>query len=244
MTSQRMPEIMRYITAILLIACLILSCNNVTERMPHFAVHGIDVSHYQAQINWDTIAVQDIDFAFVKATEGEQMRDSLFAHNWSSIKRVGMKRGAYHFFRPSISVVKQAQNFMASVELQEGDLPPVLDVEVADGTSERLIVEGVRMWLEIIENHYHIRPIIYTNLNFYEKYIDKNFPHHPIWIARYNTRKPYLGKSREWQFWQYGNRGELRGIDGFVDFNVFKGSLLELEALCLTADPFYSATEK
>ncbi len=244
MTSLRMPEIMRYITVILLITCLLFSCNNVTERMPHFAVHGIDVSHYQARIDWDTIAVQSIDFAFVKATEGEEMQDSLFAFNWSDIKRVGLKRGAYHFFRPRTSVLKQAQNFMASVELEEGDLPPVLDVEVADGASEKLIVKSVRMWLEIIENHYRIRPIIYTNLNFYEKYIHKNFPHHPIWIARYNTQKPYLGKNRDWQFWQYGNRGELRGIDGFVDFNVFRGSLLELDAMCLSSNPFYSATDQ
>ena len=89
---------MRYITAIL-IACLIFSCNTVTERMPHFTVHGIDVSHYQSKINWDTVATQKIDFAFVKATEGEEFSDNLFCSNWSDIKRVGIRRGAYHFFQ-------------------------------------------------------------------------------------------------------------------------------------------------
>lgn len=238
-----MSEIMRYITTILFIACLILSCNTVTERMPHFEVHGIDVSHYQSRVNWDTIAQQNIDFAFVKATEGESHADSLFCNNWYGIKRVGMKRGAYHFFRPRTSVLKQAQNFMDNVQLELGDLPPVLDIEVADGASKELIVESVKIWLEIIEHHYRIKPIIYTNLNFYNRYIADDFQNYPIWIARYNTKKPHLANGKDWQFWQYGDRGELKGIDGFVDFNVFRGSLLELETLCLSNNPIYSAVE-
>ncbi len=231
---------MRYFSAILIV-CLILSCNKVTERMPYFEVHGIDVSHYQARVNWDTIASQKIDFAFVKATEGENHADSLFADNWSDIKRVGLKRGAYHFFRPRSSVLKQAQNFIKNVKMEEGDLPPVLDVEVADGASDELVIKRVRTWVEIIEAHYKIKPIIYTNLKFFNRYIDGNFREYPIWIARYNTNQPYLGNEQEWDFWQYGNRGELKGIDGFVDFNVFKGSLLELESLCLSNEPTYSA---
>lgn len=229
---------MRYLIAISII-CLILSCNTITERMPHFEVHGIDVSHYQAQINWDTIATQQIDFAFVKATEGEGHIDTIFQHNWSNIKRVGMKRGAYHFFRPRSSVLKQAQNFMNNVKLEVGDLPPVLDVEVADGATDKLVIKSIKTWVEIIEQHYKIRPIIYTNLKFYNRYINDNFSEYLIWIARYNTKTPILQDNRDWAFWQYGDRGQLNGIDGFVDFNVFQGSLLELENLCLP-DPSYS----
>ena len=95
--------------------------------------------------------------------------------------------------------------------------------------------------MEIIEHHYQTRPIIYTNLNFFNRYIDQNFDEYTFWIARYNTRKPYLGNKQDWHFWQYGNRGQLNGITGFVDFNVFKGTLLELEAICLSDDPVYSA---
>jgi len=208
--------------------------------MPHFEVHGIDVSHYQSRINWDTVAAQKIAFAFVKATEGADHQDSLFNSNWSEIKRVGMRRGAYHFFRPRSSVLHQAQNFMDKVQLEAGDLPPVLDVEVADGASDELVIKRIKTWIEIIEHHYKIRPIIYTNLKFYSRYINNNFNKYPIWIARYNTRTPNLGKNRDWKFWQYGDHGKLNGIDGFVDFNVFHGSLLELESLCLPKYPNYS----
>lgn len=231
---------MKYIAAIFIVG-LILSCNTVTERMPHFEVHGIDVSHYQSIINWDTIAAQKIAFAFVKATEGEEMADSLFRNNWANINRVGLKRGAYHFFRPTKSAYLQAQNFIDNVVLEEGDLPPVLDIEVADAVADKEVVERIHTWLEIIEKHYQIKPIIYTNLKFFERYIDSNFDEYPIWIARYNTRKPYLGKKRDWHFWQYGNRGQLPGINGFVDFNVFKGTLFELESICLSYDPLYSS---
>lgn len=208
--------------------------------MPYFEVHGIDVSHYQSRVNWDTVALQKVDFAFVKATEGKNHVDSLFSHNWSDIKRVGLKRGAYHFFRPRTSVLKQAQNFIKNVKLEAGDLPPVLDVEVADGASDELVIKRVKTWVQIIEHHYKIRPIIYTNLKFYNRYIANNFQEYRIWIARYNTVEPYLGKKQNWAFWQYGDRGQIKGINGFVDFNVFKGSLLELESLCLSDEPVYS----
>lgn len=211
--------------------------------MPHYAVHGIDVSHYQARIDWDTIATQNVDFAFVKASEGETITDSLFCNNWDAIKRVGMKRGAYHFFRPTVSPLNQAHNFISQVRLGPGDLPPVLDIEVVDGVDKQTLHENLRAWLVIIEDYYRIRPIIYTNLKFYQKYIDEYFDEYPVWIARYNTKKPYLGNDRNWLFWQYGNRGKLAGIKGFVDFNVFKGTLLDLHNLCIPEIPFYTFIE-
>lgn len=230
---------MRYVIAIS-IACLILSCNEITERMPVYEVHGIDVSHYQAQVKWDIVAAQKIDFAFVKATEGVTHTDSLFCSNWKSIRDAGLKRGAYHFFRPGRSAFEQARNFIDNVKLEAGDLPPVLDVEVSDEVAHDKVIERIQSWLEIIEFHYQIRPIIYTNLKFYNRYIASNFDDYPVWIARYNTKTPYLGKNKDWLFWQYGDRGQLKGINGFVDFNVFRGSLSELEALCLPQEAVYS----
>jgi len=187
-------------------------------------MHGIDVSHYQSKIDWNKVVGEDIDFSFVKASEGEELQDSTFMYNWSEINRVGMKRGAYHFFRPSASSILQALNFTAVVDLKPGDLPPVLDIEVIDGVSTKLMVNRAEIWLDIIEKHYKIRPIIYTNLKFYNKHIADNFKGYPIWIARYNYEAPTLKYGTDWQFWQYGNRGQLEGIEGDVDFNVFNGT--------------------
>lgn len=221
-------------------ALLLYSCKEQTMRMDSFEVHGIDVSHYQATVNWDTVASQDIHFAFIKATEGESMRDSTFCRNWEEMERVGIIRGAYHFFRPTISPIHQAKNFAYFVELQYGDLPPVLDVEVLDGVSKEELIEGIRTWIKYVEVNYYIKPIIYTNLNFYNRYLAGHFNDYPLWIARYNDREPVLACGTEWKFWQYGNRGRLKGIYGDVDFNVFSGTSLELEELCLTAETVIS----
>lgn len=232
---------MRYYILILFCFTFIVhACNPVTERMHSFAVHGIDVSHYQARINWDTVALNAIDFGFVKATEGEIHNDSLFCYNWDEMKRTGIKRGAYHFFRPTLSPFLQARNFTSLVEMHAGDLPPVLDVEVMDGVSTKSLVKDVRIWLELTELFYGTQPIIYTNLKFYHQHLAGHFDDYPIWIARYNTIEPQLTTNKQWDFWQYGNRGRVNGVDGFVDLNVFHGSRQQLDAMGYQPKTLYS----
>ncbi len=233
---------MKYLPFSILLIVLFQSCYPETERLHGYEVHGIDVSHYQSKIDWDTVARQGISFAYAKATEGETIADSLFQKNWSEMKRVGIKRGAYHFFRPNTSVFKQAKNFMDNVSLENGDLPPVLDVEVDDGASEELVIFRIKTWLEMIEHHYKIKPIIYTNLKYYNEYIAGNLDDYPIWIARYNYNEPQLNLDKQWDFWQYGNRGRLPGISGFVDFNVFYGDFERLESFGLSKDLSMSFT--
>jgi len=224
---------MKYGIAILGILTIGYACQLTTVRLDEYEVHGIDVSHYQSFINWNEVAEQDIDFAFMKATEGLMLVDTLFEKNWGQSKAMGIKRGAYHFYRPTLSAEVQARNFMGAVELEHGDLPPVLDVEVLDGVSKIELLIGVRTWLYLAEIHYGVKPILYSNLKFYNKYLAGHFTEYPIWIARYSNRLPRLACGTDWQFWQYGNRGRLNGIEGDVDFNVFHGSMEELESLCV-----------
>lgn len=219
-----------FIISIILVAT---SCSQITQKMEGFEIHGIDVSRYQSDIDWLKVADQDISFAFVKASEGETISDNFFCKNWKEMKEAKIRRGAYHFFRPTTSVLTQAQNFMDNVILESGDLPPVLDVEVTDGVEGEELVKRVKTWLEIIELEYQIRPIIYTNLNFYNKHLADFLPEYPVWIARYNKYfEPLLTNGEEWKFWQYGNRGRVEGIHGDVDLNVFRGTIRDLESLC------------
>jgi lysozyme len=223
-----------------LIALFVIgSCEDI-GRFSRYGVHGIDVSHYQAAISWDCIARQNMSFAFVKATEGATFQDTLFCFNWEEMKRVEMKRGAYHFFRPRTPAHEQARHFTELVEMKEGDLPPVLDVEVLDGVSKVQLITAMRTWLYLVELKYNIKPIIYTNIKFYNKYLAGHFAEYPLWIARYNTREPVLACGRDWLFWQYGSQGRIEGIDGFVDFNVFNGTHEDLNNLCLTPTPILS----
>lgn len=224
----------RYILSISLLIFMISSCQQETTRLKGFAVHGLDVSHYQSKISWDTVAEQSIHFAFVKATEGVSYVDSLFCDNWSEIKRVGMKRGAYHFFRPTLSAEAQFSNFVNTVNLAPGDLPPVLDVEVIDNATKVELITKVRTWLYKMEIRYRIKPIIYSNQKFYNRYLAGHFDDYPVWVARYSQQKPSLAYERPWHFWQYGSKGKIKGINGPVDFNVFHGNWLDLDQMCLT----------
>ncbi len=222
-------------TVILLLLMLsVMACESDTTRIEGYEVHGIDISHYQSNVRWDMIAAQGISFAFVKATEGRQHTDSLFCRNWEQMQLHRIKRGAYHFFRPSIDGEIQARNFIQSVDMTYGDLPPVLDIETDDDLPRAEVIRQLKTWLYWVELEYSIKPIIYTSYKFYNKFIVGEFDKYPIWIAKYGGDPPRLGAGVKWWFWQYGNRGRLDGIDGYVDFNVFYGSREDLEHICLS----------
>ncbi|MCF8246855.1 MAG: glycoside hydrolase family 25 protein [Saprospiraceae bacterium] len=210
------------------------ACHEQTVRKEGFGVHGIDVSHYQKKIDWQQVAAQDVHFAFVKASEGQSMQDTFFCKNWDAMQAAGILRGAYHFFRPGVPAALQARNFLSTVDLQHGDLPPVLDVEVADGYPAEHVAQGVKDWLALVEDAYKVKPIIYSNQKFYNQYLANQMSGYPVWVARYTSLwSPEIVDGNAWSFWQYGNRGRLHGIAGDVDFNVFNGSLGDLESLTI-----------
>ncbi len=192
-----------------------------------YSIHGIDVSRYQQSIDWKAVKeMQDkqikIGFAFIKATEGLGRVDASFRQNWYNIKEAEVTRGAYHFFISSKSGKAQAENFIATVSLAQGDLPPVLDIESSNGASVAEVQQRVKDWLIVIERHYKARPIIYTNIDFYENFLDGQFDHYPLWIAHYLVKdKPRI--DRRWNFWQHNETGRVNGINAYVDFNVFNG---------------------
>ncbi len=221
------------ITWSILLLTICFSCKGPTERMEGYRVHGIDVSRYQGSIDWATIDTSQVHFVFVKATEGEEHVDSLFARNWAALNEKGIRKGAYHFYRPSISAQIQFRNYTNQVVLTKGDLPPVIDFEATGDLFEEEIKLSLKELLFLMQDYYKCKPIIYTNLKLYRRYIATIFDDYPIWIARYNNEVPVLSKSNAWAFWQYGNRGQIEGIVGDVDFNVFSGSIAELDALCI-----------
>jgi lysozyme len=197
-------------------------------RLPlRYAVHGIDVSHHNAKINWDKLKATrsgevGIDFVYIKATEGATHLDRQFKRNWQEAKRVGMKRGAYHFYNPRVMSDRQVQNFIRQVQMEPGDLPPVLDLETHASKPDDIIIRGVRNWLQQIEAHYGVKPIIYVNEHFYKKYIAGNFDDYPLWLAGYSrTHLDDLAANAHVLFWQHSEKGWADGIKGFVDYNVF-----------------------
>ncbi len=198
-----------------------------------YEIHGIDVSRFQGTVDWNQVKDQGVSFAFIKATEGLEHCDPTFYNHWKALKLADIKRGAYHFFNPNLDPYLQAQNFMLNVNMQNGDLPPVLDMEVTDYNEPELLVANIRSWLTTIAKSYHTKPIIYTNLKAYYRFIAGRFDDYPVWIARYNEKAPVLGNNKVWNFWQYDNAGKIKGIREYVDFNAFNGTMQQLESLCI-----------
>lgn len=201
----------------------------------NYLIHGIDVSRYQQIIAWEEVKdmqVEDIKigFAFIKATEGVGNIDVQFKRNWRRTKKAGMPRGAYHFFIASKDGKLQAENFIKAVNLEKDDLPPVLDVEQINGVSVTTLKKEVKAWLKAVEEYYGVRPIIYTNVDFYEKKLGSEFDGYPLWIAHYfQPGKPRI--KRDWTIWQHSEQGRVNGILSKVDFNVFNGDSTDFREL-------------
>ncbi len=193
----------------------------------NYSVHGIDVSKYQDIIDWESVQQMNVDdvrisFAFMKATEGLRNEDVYFKRNWKRAKDAGLARGAYHFFLATKSGKEQAESFIKRVKLEPGDLPPVLDVEQTYGVTAVKLRQRVKEWLDVVEEYYGVRPIIYTNVDFYKQVLKDEFDQYPLWVAHYLQRnRPRI--HREWLFWQHSETGRVNGISQPVDFNVFNG---------------------
>ena len=208
-------------------------------RLPmHYGIHGIDVSKHNARIDWQRVQQTEangvrLQFVFIKATEGATLSDKQFDRNWREAAKSDLRRGAYHFYHPTRDPLKQANNFIRNVTLKPGDFAPVVDFEVTNGQSETIIVDGLRQWLETVEEHYSARPIIYTNRNLYQRYIKGNFANYPLWIADYSTKDLNRYDPDQLYLWQHSQAGWVKGIRGKVDFNVFVLDENRLGEICL-----------
>ncbi len=210
-------------------------------RIPSgYEVHGIDVSKWQSRIDWSRVKAMKVgkinfDFVFIKATEGSWKSDKQFPANWDRAKKAGLIRGAYHFFHPQINAKVQAANFIRVVRLQKGDLPPVIDIEETNGMSVEQIRKGSKTFMDLLEAHYGIRPILYTNRDFYKRYFadQPEFKPYILWIAHYHVDELTLPGDDQWHFWQHSDQGHVNGINEKVDFNVFYGDSAELRRICL-----------
>jgi lysozyme len=203
----------------------------------NYSIHGIDVSKYQNIIAWDLVKEMKVgnvqlSFAFIKATEGLGNEDAYFKRNWKKAKDAGIARGAYHFFLATKSGKAQAENFINSVDLEPGDLPPVLDIEQTYGIPVDKLRERAKEWLQTVQETYHVTPIIYTNVDFYKQYLKDDFDGYPLWVAHY-LQKERPSIYRAWAFWQHSEAGHVDGILTKVDFDVFNGDSTEFRQLLI-----------
>lgn len=205
-----------------------------------FPVRGIDVSHHQGDIDWKKIAAQDIQFAYIKATEGEDFLDQDFKHNWHAAESVGILPGAYHYFTLCKTGYEQANNFLSRIGTPSSQsLPPAVDLEFGGNCKARPSPEAFRkelkIFLDLVQQAWGCRVVLYSTPDFYPVYLQEHFVQNPLWI-RDLYQQPNENEYRQWQFWQYANRGKLDGIKGFVDLNVSRGNQAQFDSLLNCSD--------
>ena len=195
-----------------------------------FPVHGIDISRYQGNIDWQEARRGNVAFAWIKATEGGDYADPMFLQHWMAASAAGVPRGAYHFYYFCRTAEEQARWFMENVPVDPSALPPVLDMEW-NGHSKtcRRQPSKEHIWMEmakflaIIERHYGKKPVIYTTVDFHEQILDGKFDSYPFWIRSVAAPPHVRYPTRRWTFWQYTAEGRVPGIKGNVDRNAFAG---------------------
>lgn len=204
---------------------------------------GIDVSHYQGEIDWKKLEEQGLDFAFIKATEGSSYLDECFYDNWKAAEQTGLYIGAYHFFSFDSEGKKQADFYINTVGDLNGKLAPVIDVEYygnkkSNPPEKSEVTKNLRELLNALEEYYQIKPVIYTTHTVYNDYIEGEFEDYPLWIRSVYC-PPVFMFGNQWTFWQYTDTAILEGYEGaekYIDMNVFRGTQEELEKLIVSSN--------
>ena len=197
---------------------------------------GLDVSQYQGDINWSEVdSVESkfpLHFVLIRATAGDDKEDTQFDANWKGAKKHNLIRGAYHYYRPNENSIEQANNFIKTVKLKKGDLPPVLDIEqLPKNQSIDSLKVGLKRWLKKIDAHYKVKPIIYTGERYYEDFLKEEFEGYTFWVANYNFFEENI--KDDWLFWQFTEKAVIKGINHNVDLNIYNGTPKMLEYLTI-----------
>ncbi len=199
-----------------------LDINNLRE---YNTICGIDISKYQARINWEKVASQ-IDFVYIRASSGSNYSDPLFEKHYANANDNEIPTGAYHYFVFNVSGIKQAENFLKNIGNNYFELPLVIDVEEhpkygRSSFNYQTTIDNLKNFITTVENKTGNQLMIYTNKECYEKYIKPNFPTHRLWICSFQNKETL---PPHWTFWQKTHTGKIDGINGFVDIDVFNGN--------------------
>ena len=189
-----------------------------------YSVQGIDVSHHQGVIDWPVVAGEGVDFAYIKASEGGDNQDELFAENLRAANAAGIDTGAYHFFTLCRSGADQAANFIAAVPASDDLMPTAVDLEFGGNCSARpsrvALLRELKEFLRRIEAHSGRPAVLYMTREFEEAYRVSEAIDRPLWLRSLLIEPDY--GARPWRIWQASNLRRIRGIEGRVDWNAIR----------------------
>jgi lysozyme len=222
-----MKHLAHYITILLSLLALPLHAQDYYVQCEDTCshIHGIDLSHYQGNVFWETIGDNTkMAYVYIKATEGSGNIDQTFERNIDMAHQYGLKVGSYHFYRPLLDQQKQLENFCSQCLPGEQDLLPMIDIETTGGLSTDVFCDSLFYFLDLVEDAYHQKPLLYTYRNFYNRHLQGKINDYKVMIAMYTDEEPVLADGKDITMWQYTGKGRIIGINGFVDKSRFMGN--------------------
>lgn len=224
-------------------------------------LYGIDVSHYQEEIDWPKVKASGVSFAILKASEGTGYIDPMFEVNFRGALAAGIVPGTYHFYLPRYDAAQQAAHYLSVLKEVVGSqpcLPPCIDLETSGAPTRAAMNNAVRTFMQELERADGRPGLIYTSPGFWSTYLpvpvfnqnkltltDLEWSvRHPLWLAHYTTGWPsQVFPWSGWTFWQYSSAGKINGIRTRVDLNYFNGSAAYLAALAARSPALVSTGE-
>ncbi len=196
-----------------------------------YSIHGVDISKWQGDVDFEALKAAGNRFVIIKATEGGDHVDERFAANWAGAKAAGLHYGAYHFVYWCRPAHEQAEWFKQHIPNDPNAMPPVLDLEW-NGASRtcpgkldpEVAREKIAIMLKELEAHTGKKPIIYTDITFHKDVLEGYFNEYPFWLRSVASDPEAKYVNRRWAIWQYTTTGRVPGIQGNVDRNAFSGT--------------------
>ncbi len=205
---------------------------------------GIDVSHHQNIIDWQKVveSTPQLEFVYIKATEGATFQDRLFTRNAYLASKAGLKVGGYHVFRTTSSAHKQFENFKRMLSDSHIDLIPMVD---ANNAGSRYISEArdsLKVLLGLIENHYGVKPMIYVGAS--GSSLCYKLTGYPIYLRGIGSKKPPQNVVKEkYTLWQFSCTGNIEGIEKEVDLCRFNPEKSLSDILLQNDEIIFKTTE-
>lgn len=195
--------------------------------MAEYPVRGIDLSAHNGYVDFEAVRDAGYGFVLLKATEGTDFADRMFLHNYRNAKAAGLAVGAYHFFRFDTGGTMQALNLMAALRGRSLDLPVVIDVEEWSNPGT-ISTDSICSRLNHMLYHLHRRgykTMLYTNKHGHRRFVEGRMTHLPLWLCSFSSPEGIDAPGGP-VLWQYTHQGEVPGVKGNVDLNVFCGDSL------------------
>ena len=189
-------------------------------------IKGIDISHWNGEIDFKKVKSSGIDFVILKAGGSDKgfYMDSRFKTNYEKAKEAGLYVGAYYFagrnFLGVNAGMADAKRFIEILKGLKFEYPVFIDIEATDKRYADMATDAAAAFCSVMESAGYFVGIYASDISgFKERLRKERLLDYALWVARYGAVPSYV---EEWAIWQHTSKGSVPGISGSVDLDISK----------------------